>query len=116
MAVSCGSDPTEGGTPRITLYFQRDGDDWSASGKYAAYRWFSAKRWVVAPGAYTIEAPLVFDSWRAVSGAAGTAENFAAATNDAERVGFVFGGGNVGHGVCLTSGSAKFIVKSFTVG
>jgi hypothetical protein len=107
----------DGGTPgRIALHFQRKGDDWSARGKYAGYRWYSSARHLVTPGEHTINIPLDLASWKAVLGSGRTQALFDAAKARPTRVGFTFGGtGNAGHGVCLSSGSARFTVKSFTV-
>ena len=106
--------PTEGdSSPRVTLYFQRNGDDNSARGKYGAYRWYSRTRQVTKPGSYTLTAPLAFAQWRAVETTAGNEGNFNASVQDMARLGFVFGGGNVGHGVCMKTGTAKFRVKYF---
>lgn len=102
----------------LTLYFQRQGDDWSAKGPFEAYRWyakFSSQRPIVA-GEYEIEASLDQD-WTAVltSSRKSNPAGFADAVNNAERIGFVLGGGDgVGHGIYAT-GRARIVVLSFTV-
>jgi hypothetical protein len=108
----------DGGTPgRIALHFQRKGDDWSARGKYAGYRWYSLNRPLIAPGTHTISIPLDLAHWGAVLASGRTQALFDAAKAKPHRLGFTFGGtGNAGHGVCLSSGTARFTVKSFSVG
>jgi hypothetical protein len=103
----------DGGTPgRIAIHFQRKGDDWSARGSYAGYRWYSLNRPLVAPGTHTISIPLDLANWIAVLPTSRTQPLFDAAKSRPARIGFTFGGsGNAGHGVCLKSGTARF---SFT--
>lgn len=107
--------PTEGTNPRLALYFQRKGDDWSASGKYAAYRWYSRVRSELTPGTHTISIPLTRDQWTpVVSSTYNTDANFEAAKASPRRIGFVFGGSvGAGHGVCTTSGTATFTLVDF---
>jgi hypothetical protein len=109
---------SDGGTPgRIALHFQRSGDNWSARGKYAGYRWYSINRPLIAPGTHTISIPLDIAHWGAVLASGRTQALFDAAKARPTRIGFTFGGtGNAGHGVCLETGTARFTVKSFTVG
>jgi hypothetical protein len=100
----------DGGTPgRLAIHFQRKGDDWSARGAYAGYRWYSVRRTLLVPGANTITIPLDFEHWGAVLGTGRTQPLFDAAKARPARIGFTFGGtGNAGHGVHLLSGSARF--------
>jgi hypothetical protein len=108
---------TEGHSPRLSLYFQRIGDDLSAEGKLAAYRWFSKDKVAMAAGRHTIKVPLVHAEWGPVySGSEfNTDAYFKAAMREAARVGFVLGGSvGAGHGVCLASGTAKFIIEGFS--
>ena len=66
-------------------------------------------------GEYTLDVPLD-GSWTSVTGAAnGDAVAFAKAVQNAERVGFTFGGGTgYGHGV-FASGPARFTLLSFVI-
>jgi hypothetical protein len=103
----------------LTLYFQRNGDDWSARGNYEAYRWyatFSCQMPIQPQGDQVIEAR--FDqNWTAVltSSRANNPSGFNDALADAGRIGFVLGGGDgYGHGVYAT-GPAKIVVTSFEV-
>jgi hypothetical protein len=108
---------SDGWTPgRIALHFQRKGDDWSARGKYAGYRWYSLYRQYVLPGEHTIGLSSDLANWGAVLSSGRTQALFDAAKHRAYRIGFTFGGsGNAGHGVCLSTGSAQFTIRAFTV-
>lgn len=99
-----------------TLYFQRRGDNWSASGQYETYRWYASFATVqlTGPGTYEIEAPLSA-RWTAVltSNSVDQAAAFADAMANVESVGFVLGGGDgLGHGV---TGPATLTIHSFTI-
>lgn len=102
----------------MTLYFQRAGDDWSAQGKFEAYRWYAGFATVsnLKAGDYVVEAR--FDGgWTAVLGTprASNPEGFQAALANADRIGFVLGGGDgLGHGIFAT-GPAKFVITDFQV-
>jgi len=101
---------------RIALHFQRKDDNWTAYGKYAGYRWYSRSRPLVVPGEGFISVPLDLANWGAVLTSGYTQSLFDDAKRRVARVGFTFGGaGNAGHGVCLTSGTAKFVIESFTI-
>ncbi|WP_114954301.1 hypothetical protein [Sphingosinicella terrae] len=107
-----------GGPSIITLYFQRGGDNWSARGRFEAYRWYAtfASHSPIAPGEHEMVAPLD-GPWTAVeSSSARTAPAaFRDALENADQVGFVLGGGDgYGHGVFAT-GRARLIVTDFRV-
>ncbi|HWT12704.1 MAG TPA: hypothetical protein VN231_08135 [Allosphingosinicella sp.] len=102
----------------ITLYFQRSGDDWSARGRFEAYRWYAAfaSHMPIEPGEHELSAPLD-GHWTAVmdSSAHSHPEAFRDALAEADQVGFVLGGGDgLGHGVFAT-GRARLIVEEFRV-
>ena len=102
----------------LTLYFQRSGDNWSARGRFEAYRWYAtfASQSPLKPGEHVIVAPLN-GNWTAVqtSSARTNPAAFAAALEEADQVGFVLGGGDgYGHGVYAT-GPARLIVTDFRV-
>lgn len=107
------------GIPSIlSIYFQRRGDNWSGRGPFEAYRWYSTFRThsPIRPGERELVVGLN-ESWSAVqtSYARTNPAGFRAAIQDADRVGFVFGGGDgFGHGVYAT-GPARFVVTSFRV-
>jgi hypothetical protein len=102
----------------LTLYFQRQGDDWSGRGRFEAYRWYAtfASQSPITAGEHEIVAPLD-GPWTAVE--TSTARNNPAAFRDAiafpDRIGFVLGGGTgYGHGVYAT-GRARLTVIGFRV-
>ena len=103
----------------LTLYFQRAGDNWSAQGSFEAYRWYAAfsRHVPIQPGGeYTIEARLD-GNWKAIlsSTRLNNPPAFEQALREADRVGFVLGGGDgAGHGVYAT-GPARLVVTSFQV-
>ena len=104
------------GPPLLTIYFQREGDDWGANGKYEVYRWYASFATVVpvVPGEHEVNV-LFADNWTAVrsSSAESNHEAFTEALANAGRVGFVLGGGDgLGHGVY---GPARLTMLEFTV-
>ena len=109
---------TAPGSPSmLSLFFQRRGDDWSAKGPYEAYRWYSPVFDApLTPGDHEITVSLNAN-WTAVltSSRDSNMAAFAAALNDAERVGFVLGGGTGrAHGVYAT-GPARFVILDFQI-
>ena len=107
------------GVPSIlSIYFQRAGDNWSGRGPFEAYRWFSTFRThsPITPGEHELSVRLD-EGWTAVqtSSVRTNPAAFRDAVQNADRVGFVFGGGDgYGHGVYAT-GPARFVVTSFKV-
>jgi hypothetical protein len=101
----------------ITLYFQRGGDTWSGRRQFESYRWYATfATQTLTPGEHVIVAPLS-GNWTAVetSSARTNPRGFAAAVAEADRVGFVLGGGDgYGHGVFAT-GPARIVVTDFRV-
>lgn len=100
-----------------TLYLQRKGDDWSGAGKFESFRWWAtfASPTPIWPGEHEVYAP--FDEqWTAVmkSDSMTFPEEFAAALENVDRVGFTFGGATgYGHGIFAT-GKARFTLLEFT--
>ncbi len=111
----------------ITLYIQRKGDDWTGRGDMNFYRWYATSKSVIpiTAGEHTITVSLSDDKWTAVNvGESFTEYNgikyrnqkFNDAVANADRVGFVFGGGTgYGHGVRAT-GPVTFTILSFKIG
>jgi hypothetical protein len=104
---------------KLSLFFQRRGDTWTAKRKYAQYRWYAPSNTMVpiAAGTYTLSVALDNPDWVPVMG--GTARDYpdglAGAIADTERVGFVMGSDSTrGHGVFAT-GPAKFTLLDFRV-
>jgi hypothetical protein len=103
----------EGPPATISLYFQREGDDWTAQGPKEAYRWYCGTKGLV-PGEDTIECRLS-DLWTAIltSSNETNPQGFADAVNNVSRVGIVFGNGEgKAHGVY---GPATLTIIDFTV-
>ena len=102
----------------LTLYFQRQGDDWSGRGRYEAYRWFASFATVeLKPGAFFMLVAHFDQNWTAVvtSSRLTNPEAFNDARANAGRIGFVLGGGDgLGHGV-YASGPARLVVTDFRV-
>lgn len=85
----------EGGEAGLTLHFQRKGDDWSGTGRFAAYRWYS-RGFFPLEGEHEVTVPLTAEYWGSVMG--GT-DGFGDALRNASRVGLCFGArGGRGHG------------------
>lgn len=102
----------------LSLYFQRGGDNWTAKGRYATYRWYApaAMMGPLTPGTHEVSVPLDAN-WTAVQGANRNSapEAFARALEDASRVGFVLGSnGGRGHGVFATA-PARFTILDFWI-
>lgn len=105
---------TEGdASARVRLHFQRRGDNWGGAGPMASFRWYSGAFLELAPGGFTLIAPLVSEQWTNVYGQQDPA-GFVAALNDIANIGMTFGGTFAGHGV-YAAGAAKFICDQFTV-
>ena len=99
----------------VRLFIQRQGDDMSAVGPMAQYRYWSADGVAtLAPGSTTLTATLEPSRWTDVSGKSGAElpAAFADALRYAGRVGVTFGGGCfAGHGVFVTGGTATFTIN-----
>jgi len=111
-------DPASHIPARLTLYFQREGDDWSGRGEFEAYRWWhTAAIHYLAEGEHEIVAPLG-SGWSAVetSTLASNWPGFLAAIDETCCVGFVLGGNEIGlgHGARAT-GKARMTVTHFQV-
>jgi hypothetical protein len=106
-----------GGVGLLTLFFQRSGDNWSARGRYEAYRWYATfATKPMTPGEHEIVATLNAN-WTAVqvSSARNNPAGFSDAVINADHVGFVLGGGEgYGKGVFAT-GPARLVVTDFRV-
>lgn len=83
----------------MSFHFQREGDNWSARGKYETYRWYSKQELPLTPGEHVAHINLNHDEWINVQGP-DTTEQFEDAVKHMARVGIVFGSaGGRGHGV-----------------
>ena len=72
----------------VVLYFQRNGDNWSGTGAFKSYRWWSNDFVTLAPGVHTLEVPLTRDAWVSVTPNQSTPDDFAVATANTSAVGF----------------------------
>ena len=102
----------------ISLYLQRNGDNWSAKGKYASYRWYVPARAVLplSVGTHKVEVRLD-ETWTNVRGWPNTQdrEGFAAALQDTSRLGIAFGTASArSHGV-YTTGPARFTLLDLEI-
>ena len=104
--------------PLLSLYIQREGDDWRARGRTEFHRWYSPENRVVplAPGARDLT--ILFDeNWISVVGSdhERSPRAFRDTLANAGRIGFTFGSqGGRGHGVFATR-PARFTVLDFAV-
>jgi hypothetical protein len=97
-----------------TVYFQENGDDWNTDGM----RWWATfnSPAPIEAGEFTMDVPLDA-AWTSVTTmtAASNPAQFLKAKENADRVGFTFGGGTgYGHGV-YANGSARFVLESFVI-
>ena len=98
----------------VSLLIQRKGDNWTARGKMASYRWFSGQQVTLAEGEHTMTLPLDVAYWGDVFGGKAPVL-FSEALRHADNVGLVFGSpSGRGHGVYAT-GPATFTLLEFEV-
>jgi hypothetical protein len=87
--------PTEDpeAAPILTLYFQRDGDNWSTKGKYAYYRYYTIAPLPLTPGEHEATVPFDPKLWTCVIGQPADAapDKMAEAMAKSGRVGMGFG-------------------------
>jgi hypothetical protein len=112
--------PTQGDPPaRLRLFLQRSGDNFTASGPYEFYRWWSVTSVELVAGEHELTAPLAPDKWLSVLGKRGdhpaAAGQFAAAIVDLQAIGQTFGGIFAGHGVYVIEGSSRFSLMSYEI-
>jgi hypothetical protein len=108
--------PTEGtATARVRLFLQQRGDTLTAQEPYK--RWWSLPYTELREGEFTLTVSLSPDQWSSVLGQRGAEvpNEFDAAIPNLENVGFTFGGTFAGHGVYVTGGNARFILKQYSV-
>lgn len=99
----------------VTLYIQREDDDWQRNG----WRWWhqATRTKLAGPGEYEITAPLDGAGWSSVQGMTADASptNWKATMRDPHVIGFTFGNcEGSGHGARAT-GPIKFTVTEFAV-
>lgn len=112
------SSETPDQTATVSLYFQQVGDNWTARGRFASYRWYVPARAVIplTPGEHTVT--VRFDEvWTNVYGRPNTQdpEGFANALNNTGRLGVAFGTLSArSHGVYAT-GPARFTLLALDI-
>src|SRR5262249_15297416 len=114
-AISAG----EENPPTISLFIQRKGDNYSGAGPYKFYRYFSRSRITLGSASdYELKVPLIFENWSDVGGpdlGVGTPDTFKACVDNAEFVGFTFGGKFfAGHGQRVRDGQVRFTLKEYS--
>ena len=108
----CTKDFGSNRTATVGIQFQRKGDDWSASGKYESYRWYSKVLPELKEGMFTLTVPLEVSSWVNVYGKSTDLSGFQGAINDLENIAVVFGHrSGAGHGVYATEPSTFTLVS-----
>jgi hypothetical protein len=112
------ADETPDEPATVSLYFQQARDDWSGSGRFASYRWYSPVRAVVplTPGEHVITVRLD-ETWTNVNGQPNNADSagYAAALRNTARIGLAFGSpSRRSHGVYAT-GPARFTLLAFDI-
>ena len=108
--------PTEGtATARVRLFLQQRGDTLTAREPYK--RWWSTAYVELKEGDFTLSVPVSPDQWSSVFGRRGdeVPHEFSSAISKLGNVGFTFGGTFAGHGVYVTGGNARFILKQYSV-
>lgn len=104
----------------VSLFFQRRGDDWSAKGGYALFRWYAPVHTVqeIAPGVHEMTVEFDDPRWGSVVGGTKSGDNprpFQVALANASSIGLVFGSTAArGHGVYATA-PARFELLDFDI-
>lgn len=94
------------------LEFQRRGDNWSASGAYASYRWYGHPALTLQAGKGVLMIPLVLSAWSNVYGQSTDQAGFNLALTYVDNISITFGhSSGVGHGVYATQPSTFRMVK-----
>lgn len=102
----------------VSLYFQRAGDNWTAKGRYASYRWYAPARGVMplSPGEHSVTLRLD-ERWTNVQGVPNgdVPQEYAEALRHAARIGIAFGSpSRRSHGIYAT-GPARFTLLSLDI-
>lgn len=105
-------------TATVSLYIQRAGDNWSAKGRYASYRWYVPGHAVIPlkPGTHTLTVRFE-ETWTNVYGRPNAEDvaGYAAAMENTARLGIAFGTASArSHGVYAT-GPARFTLLGLDI-
>jgi len=104
----------------VSLFFQRRGDNWSAKGRYALFRWYAPIHTVqeIAPGVHEMTVEFDDPRWGSVVGGTKSGNSprpFQVALANASSIGLVFGSSAArGHGVYATA-PARFELLDFDI-
>ena len=104
----------------VSLFFQRRGDNWSAKGRYALFRWYAPVHTVqeIAPGVHEMTVEFDDPRWGSVVGGTKSGNSprpFQVALANASSIGLVFGSSAArGHGVYATA-PARFELLDFDI-
>lgn len=112
------SSETPNQIPTVSLYFQQDGDNWSARGRYESYRWYVPSRAVIplTPGEHSVTVRFN-ETWTNVKGISNTQDpqGFASALKNTKQIGIAFGTSSArSHGVYAT-GPARFTLLGLDI-
>jgi hypothetical protein len=108
---------TEGtASARVRLFMQRAGDTMTAGEPYKRW-WSKAYVELVSPGTFTLSTKIEPSEWTSVFGVAGSSArtDFADCVTNLANLGFTFGGVFAGHGVYVTDGAVRFVLKQYSV-
>lgn len=108
--------PTQREPPaRVRLYLQRAGDTLTAAEEDK--RWWSVGTVELVKGEHILTAVVAPENWSNVFGKNGKErpEAFSQTISHLANMGFTFGGVFAGHGVFVTRGSARFVLREFSV-
>lgn len=108
---------TEGASPaKVRLFMQRKGDTLTAQEPYKRW-WSRAFIELTSPGTFTLTTKVEPEGWSSVFGAVGkdVPTEFIDCVSNLAHLGFTFGGDFAGHGVYVTSGAVRFVLKEFAV-
>lgn len=91
----------------VTFGIQRKGDNWSGTGKYASYRWYSKQVVRLEPGINTLSVPLNAAAMSNVNGQSSDVSGLASTISDLDNLSVLFGhSSGRGHGVYATEPSS----------
>ncbi|WP_437991862.1 hypothetical protein [Sorangium sp. So ce145] len=132
VVITSGSPTFDPADTTVRPYIQREGDNWTGTGEYQFYRWWSnpiafrLEWWSNSDpqlriGITNLIVPLKPDHWSSVLGRRGdedasTLAGFQSALKNVQKVGMTFGGGgSFGHGVTVSGGTVRFILTDYSV-
>jgi hypothetical protein len=101
---------------RVRLFMQRKGDRLQESEPYKRW-WSRAFSELVSPREFVLSARIAPTQWTSVFSAVGSKvpDEFRDCIDNLAHVGFTFGGSFFGHGVYVTNGAVRFVLKEFSI-